>query len=119
MDVEAVAQAARRAVLAVRAGDGPVFLELRTYRFRAHSMYDPDLYRDKEEIERWKQRDPIDAYVRALTESGALDDAAPAALRDEAQAVVDDAVAFAEAGTLEPVEEMHRFIYADAEGAAP
>ena len=115
MDVDAVAAAARRAVLSVRAGDGPVFLELRTYRFRAHSMYDPDLYRAKDEIERWKQRDPIDAHVRALTAAGALDEAALAALRDEAQAVVDDAVAFAEAGTLEPVEEMHRFVYAPAD----
>lgn len=113
MDVDAVAESARRAVLAVRAGDGPVFLELRTYRFRAHSMYDPDLYRDKAEIERWKERDPIDAQVRALTEAGELDDAALAALREEAQAVVDDAVAFAEAGTPEPVEEMRRFIYAE------
>ena len=51
----------RRAVEAIRGGGGPRFLELRTYRFRAHSMYDPDRYRDKAEIERWKERDPIDA----------------------------------------------------------
>ena len=43
-----------------REGGGPHFLELRTYRFRAHSMYDPDLYRDKAEVEEWKKRDPID-----------------------------------------------------------
>ncbi len=59
MDVMATAQAARRAVEAVRAGGGPHFLECRTYRFRAHSMYDPDLYRDKAEIEHWKERDPL------------------------------------------------------------
>ena len=51
--------AARRAALAVSGGGGPCFLELRTYRFRAHSMYDPELYRNKEEVERWKEHDPI------------------------------------------------------------
>lgn len=117
MDVDAVAAAARRAVIAVRAGEGPVFLELRTYRFRAHSMYDPDLYRTREEIESWKARDPIDAHVAALRAAGDLDDETLAGLRDEAQAQVDDAVAFAEAGRPEPVEEMTRFVY--AEEAAP
>src|SRR5208283_2874090 len=58
MDVVAVAQAAGEAAAAVRAGGGPHFLELRTYRFRAHSMYDPDRYRDKTEIEAWRHRDP-------------------------------------------------------------
>lgn len=117
MDVDAVADAARRAVLSVRAGDGPCFLELRTYRFRAHSMYDPDLYRTREEIARWRERDPIDAYVQVLRDAGTLDDAALEALRDETRGVVDDAVAYAEAGTPEPVEEMTRFVY--AEEAAP
>ena len=51
MDVLAVEAAARRAVTEIRGGGGPVFLELRTYRFRAHSMYDPDRYRSKDEIE--------------------------------------------------------------------
>ena len=51
--------AAERAATPIRAGGGPHFLELRTYRFRAHSMYDPELYRDKAEVETWKQRDPI------------------------------------------------------------
>ena len=59
MDVVAVWNAAGRAVALVRDSGGPVFLEARTYRFRAHSMYDPDRYRDKAEIERWKERDPI------------------------------------------------------------
>ncbi|MBJ7521059.1 MAG: pyruvate dehydrogenase (acetyl-transferring) E1 component subunit alpha [Solirubrobacteraceae bacterium] len=117
MDVDAVADAARRAVLSVRAGDGPCFLELRTYRFRAHSMYDPDLYRTREEIARWRERDPIDAYTQVLRDAGALDDETLDGLREEARDAVDDAVAFAEAGTPEPVEEMARFVY--AEEAAP
>ncbi len=58
MDVLAVEDAARRAVEEIRAGAGPHFLELRTYRFRAHSMYDPDRYRDKAEIESWRAARP-------------------------------------------------------------
>jgi pyruvate dehydrogenase E1 component alpha subunit len=68
MDVLAVQEAARRAAAMVRAGGGPCFLELRTYRFRAHSMYDPELYRGKDEVERWKQRDPIHAFTAILRE---------------------------------------------------
>ena len=56
MDVLAVEQAARHAAEAVRAGGGPHFLELRTYLFRAHSMYDPDRYRNKAKVEKWKRR---------------------------------------------------------------
>ena len=72
MDVRAVEDAARAAALAVREGGGPVFLELRTYRFRAHSMYDPDLYRTKDEIERWKERDPVAALTRTLMDAGEM-----------------------------------------------
>ncbi|HTT10377.1 MAG TPA: pyruvate dehydrogenase (acetyl-transferring) E1 component subunit alpha, partial [Burkholderiaceae bacterium] len=59
MDVVAVEAATRRAAQSVRSGAGPYLLEARTYRFRAHSMYDPELYRAKEEVELWKARDPI------------------------------------------------------------
>jgi pyruvate dehydrogenase E1 component alpha subunit len=110
MDVLAVAEAARRAALAVRAGGGPVFLELRTYRFRAHSMFDPELYRDKAEVERWKQRDPIEALAASLAGDGALDAAARAALEQACADEVARAVAFAEAGTLEPASELLRFV---------
>ena len=61
MDVEAVAHAAAEQVAMVRGGGGPSFLEARTYRFRAHSMYDPDLYRAKEEIARWRRREEAKA----------------------------------------------------------
>jgi 2-oxoisovalerate dehydrogenase E1 component len=59
MDVMAVEEAAGKAVASVKAGNGPFFLEARTYRFRAHSMFDAELYRDKAEVEEWKKRDPI------------------------------------------------------------
>jgi pyruvate dehydrogenase E1 component alpha subunit len=114
MDVEAVADAAHRAALEVRGGGGPVFLELRTYRYRAHSMYDPDRYRDKAEIDRWRERDPIDTLVGRLRDDGTLDDEQMAALEADVASEVDAAVAFAEAGTPEPVEDLTRFTYCEA-----
>jgi len=117
MDVLAVEESARRAALAVRTGAGPVFLELRTYRFRAHSMYDPQLYRSKEEVERWKQRDPLPALEARLAEAGLLAEGDREALEREIAAEIDDAVAFAEAGQLEPVEMLERFVLSDPRGA--
>jgi pyruvate dehydrogenase E1 component alpha subunit len=108
MDVLAVEAAVRRAAQAVRAGEGPRFLELRTYRFRAHSMYDPDRYRDKEEIERWKQRDPIVTFAALMREVKLIDDADLARLESAADAEIDAAVQAADEGPLEPVEDLTR-----------
>jgi pyruvate dehydrogenase E1 component alpha subunit len=115
MDVLAVEDAARRAVQTVRAGGGPCFVEFQTYRFRAHSMYDPELYRSKEEVERWKQHDPIDVFL-ARTE-GVLSATDVGAIEDQIAAEIDTAVAFAEAGELEPVAELARHV--TFEGVAP
>lgn len=113
MDVLAVEEATRRAAGAVRAGAGPHFLEFRTYRFRAHSMFDPELYRDAAEVEAWKERDPIPAFVARLREADMLSDAQLAELErgvvDEVAAAVD----FAEAGHLEPVEDLTCFVYSE------
>jgi pyruvate dehydrogenase E1 component alpha subunit len=114
MDVLAVETAARRAVEALRAGGGPHFLEFRTYRFRAHSMYDPELYRDKSEVEAWKQRDPLTLWEKQLREHGFLDDASIAAAEEAVTTEIDTAVAFAENGALEPVEDLTRFVYHEA-----
>lgn len=113
MDVEAVARAARSAVHAIRSGGGPRFLELRTYRFRAHSMYDSDRYRDKAEIAEWRRRDPIDLFVARMRAAGQLDDEDLAALEAEVTGTVDAAVAFADAAEQEPVEDLTRFVYAE------
>jgi pyruvate dehydrogenase E1 component alpha subunit len=110
MDVIEVADSARHAAQAVRGGDGPRFLELRTYRFRAHSMYDPERYRTKAEVARWKQRDPIASLTAILLEDGTLDDASLAGLEAGVAAEVADAVTFAEAGTDEPVADLTRFV---------
>ena len=119
MDVLAVADAARRAALPVRGGGGPVFLELRTYRFRAHSMYDPQLYRSKDEVEQWKQRDPIVLYGERLVAAGLLDADERERLEREIASEIDDATAFAEAGHLEPVEQLERFVYSDPPPRSP
>ncbi|MFN0314038.1 MAG: pyruvate dehydrogenase (acetyl-transferring) E1 component subunit alpha [Burkholderiales bacterium] len=112
MDVLAVRDAARDAVAYVRSGEGPVFLELRTYRFRAHSMFDPELYRSKAEVENWKLKCPIKEFTGHMMEDGILNEAQ---VRDiEAQVVqeIEAAVAFAEAGTWEPVSDLEKDVYA-------
>lgn len=114
MDVLACRAASRRAVDIARAGGGPCFVEYRTYRFRAHSMYDPELYRSKEEVSRWKTRDPIDALDRRLTEAGLLAATDRDQMEVEITDEIDDAVAYAEAGTLEPVEDLTRYVLARA-----
>jgi pyruvate dehydrogenase E1 component alpha subunit len=111
MDVLAVEEAAAHAVAEVRKGGGPRFLELSTYRFRAHSMFDPELYRDKAEVESWKQHGPLVTFSAALRAAGLLDDAALAALEGAVEQEIDAAVEFAEAGTLEPVAELTRDVY--------
>jgi len=106
MDVLAVEAAARQAADSVRVGNGPFLLELRTYRFRAHSMADPDLYRTKEEIEEWKKRDPILHFESRLRNWGMLTEADLARIEQEAGAEMDSAVQFAEMSPFEPVEEL-------------
>jgi TPP-dependent pyruvate/acetoin dehydrogenase alpha subunit len=113
MDVLAVEEAARSAVDAVRHGGGPHFLELRTYRFRAHSMYDPELYRDKAEVEQWKERDPIVTFTARMVADGILDEGVDKELDAEIAQEIEAAVEFAEAAEVEPVEELTRFVYSE------
>jgi pyruvate dehydrogenase E1 component alpha subunit/2-oxoisovalerate dehydrogenase E1 component len=113
MDVLAVAAAAREAVAYVRANKAPCFLECRTYRFRGHSAFDTELYRAKAEVEEWKQRDPITNFSQLMKEQGTLDNADVEAIEREVKAEVDEAVAFAEAGTWEPVADLTRFVYSE------
>jgi len=111
MDVIAVEEAARGAAVRLRTGEGPQFLECRTYRFRAHSMFDAELYRDKAEVEQWKQRDPIALLTARLQRAALLDADALAALERDVEQEIAAAVAFAEAGTWEPVEALTRDVY--------
>ena len=114
MDVLAVAETARRAVDSVRSGGGPHFLEARTYRFRAHSMFDPERYRDKAEVERWRERDPIDLLLAKL----ALSDEERASMEEEIRVEVEDAVDFAENSPDEDVADLMRFVYSPSSTVA-
>jgi pyruvate dehydrogenase E1 component alpha subunit len=115
MDVLAVEAAARKAEKAIRAGEGPYFLELQTYRFRAHSMFDAELYRSKAEVEKWKKRDPIPNFIEYLKEHKLIEDADVEELERRAAAEVQASVDFAEAGTWEPIEELERFVLSEGE----
>jgi TPP-dependent pyruvate/acetoin dehydrogenase alpha subunit len=107
MDVLAVEKAARIAATHVRTTGTPYFLEARTYRFRAHSMFDAELYRDKTEVDEWKQRDPIAALRRHL----GIADADLASVDGAVINEIAGAVAFAEAGSWEATEQLTRDVY--------
>lgn len=116
MDVLAVEAAAQQAVAHIRGGAGPYLLECRTYRFRPHSMFDSELYRTKEEVAEWKQRDPIDLLANRLRQSGLFVDADMAMLEEEVAQVVEHSVAFAEAGSWEAVADLYRFVHSEKGG---
>jgi pyruvate dehydrogenase E1 component alpha subunit/2-oxoisovalerate dehydrogenase E1 component len=113
MDVLAVEQAAADALEHIRSGRGPFLLECRTYRFRGHSMFDGELYRDKAEVGEWKKRDPIPALVTRMKNAGLITDADVPTLETACDGEVQAAVDFAESGTWEPVEDLARFVYSD------
>jgi TPP-dependent pyruvate/acetoin dehydrogenase alpha subunit len=113
MDVVAVEAAARRAVHAVRESGKPYFLECRTYRLRAHSMFDAQLYRDKAEVESWRPKEPIVRFQSWLETNHMIHADDVLRISADVDAEIAEAVAFAEAGTWEPVEHLTRFTYAD------
>lgn len=106
MDVIAVRRAMQHALEHVRGNRGPFLLEARTYRFRAHSMYDAELYRSKDEVERWKQRDPISTFAKRLRERMLLSDDELQQIEAAVATEVAEAVAIAESGPFEPVEDL-------------
>ena len=107
-DIVAVHEETRRARQWVLEGGGPCFIEYQTYRYRAHSMFDPELYRDKAEVEKWKTHGPLHTYSARLKAEGKLSEEEFLALDAAAVAEVDQAVAFAERGRWEPVEDLLR-----------
>jgi len=113
MDVIAIEVAARRAAAAIRAGAGPRFLECLTYRFRAHSMFDAQLYRDKAEVEAWKEKGPVLRFGHWLEETGMLDATEHARIEAEIADELAAAISFAESGTWEPVEDLTRDVYTE------
>lgn len=113
MNLLAVSEAAAKAIATAREGT-PFLLECRTYRFRAHSMFDAELYRSKEEVAEWRKRDPITLFHDLMSAAGILDDGDLSAIELEVAKEVDDSVTFAEAGTWEPVSDLTRFVYSEA-----
>lgn len=114
MDPVEVEAAARRAVDHVRGGQGPYLLECRTYRFRAHSMFDTQAYRSRGEIDEWRHRDPIERLRTWMVDNHRLTADEAARIDADIAAEIDAATAFAQAGTLEAVEDLERFVLMDS-----
>ena len=91
-----------------------MFLELRTYRFRAHSMFDAQLYRDRSEVEAWQKKGPIITFTTRLKGAGLMTENDYQRLEGEARAEVEAAVTYAEQSDWEPAEDLERFVYAEA-----
>jgi pyruvate dehydrogenase E1 component subunit alpha len=116
MDVMAVEAACRHAADTVRHEGGPYLLELQTYRYRAHSMADPDLYRAKTEIADWQTRDPIKTFEKHLREHGLLTDSDLSDMEAQIQAELSNAIQFAEESPWEPVEDLMKDVCAPEAG---
>ncbi|MFP4058300.1 MAG: pyruvate dehydrogenase (acetyl-transferring) E1 component subunit alpha [Candidatus Brocadiia bacterium] len=113
MDFFKMQSVAQRAIDRARAGKGPSFLEARCYRYRGHSMSDPATYRSKEEVELWKERDPIPRIKAAIQHDFHVPDEEFEQLDEKVRQVLDEAVAFAEQGAELPPERRLEDVYAD------
>jgi pyruvate dehydrogenase E1 component alpha subunit len=113
MDVLAVREATSRAVERAREGDGPSFIEAITYRYRGHSMSDPDDYRTKREEKIWKERDPIIRLAKQLRDKAIISPDDLKELQDEVNKTVDEAVEFADSSSWPELKELMTDIYAD------
>jgi len=115
MDVIAVADAAQKAITSIQETRSPYFLECQTYRFRPHSMFDPELYRSKQEVEGWKQRCPVALMIKRLQDNGWMDEDDLEQIEKEIAAEIEDAIVFAEQSEWEAIEDLTRFVYSDQE----
>ena len=117
MDVLAVHQAAKIAVEHCRAGNGPYFIEAMTYRYRGHSMSDPELYRLKDEVEQYRKRDAIEKLKAYMQERGDLDEAKMGEIAQRVEQVVDQAVEFAENSPNPPISTLMDHLYKESPDA--
>jgi pyruvate dehydrogenase E1 component alpha subunit len=113
MDVFAVEDAVRSAAARVRREVVPLLLELRTYRFRGHSMFDAQLYRDKAEIEAWQKKGPLITLTTRLKALRLMNEDDYQRLEREARSEVEAAVEFAERAGWEPLDQLERYVYAE------
>ena len=111
MDLLEVKKAVEKATAYIKSTGKPYFLVCNTYRFRAHSMFDAQLYREKKEVDEWKKRDPILTFSNQLLKNELISPDDIDTIEDKVKAEVQKAVDFAEAGTFEPVEDLKKFVY--------
>ena len=113
MDVLAVRDVAQQAIARARAGEGPTLIECLTYRFRGHSLADPDELRSQAEKDEWQARDPLNRMEAYLIEQNLADDAELKAIKKRIETHVEEAVKFAEASPEPSPDELHRYIFAE------
>jgi pyruvate dehydrogenase E1 component alpha subunit len=114
MDVHAVYEATCAALARIRAGEGPQFLEMLTYRFEGHSMGDPLRYRTRDEVERWREDDPIGILERHILQQDSATQEELEAIDDAVEQTVADAVKFAEESPFPAPEELFTNIYVES-----
>ncbi|WP_291096974.1 MULTISPECIES: pyruvate dehydrogenase (acetyl-transferring) E1 component subunit alpha [unclassified Flavobacterium] len=113
MDLIKVMDASNTAVQKVRSSGKPYLLVCNTYRFRAHSMFDAELYRDKKEVEEWKKHDPIPQFQEFLLREKLIKETEIAEFESKIEKKIQKAVDFAEAGSWEPLDQLTRFVYSE------
>ncbi len=111
MKPENVHHSITRAVNRARSGDGPTLLEIKTYRYKGHSMSDPAKYRSKEELEEYKIKDPIENVLRTIRENNLATEEEIEAMNEKVKNIVDDSVEFAENSPLPDISEVYKDIY--------
>lgn len=118
MDAIACHDVMTHAVEHIRTHGGPFFIEFQTYRFRPHSMFDPELYRDKAEVQKWREHDPIEKFTQRCLAESCLTADDVAAIETSVATEVADAIAYAEAGTLESIDTLTRDVMTPASAGA-
>lgn len=113
MDLIKVMDAVNEAVQKIRTSSKPYLLVCNTYRFRAHSMFDAELYRDKKEVEEWKKLDPIPQFQNYLLQKQFISETEIAEFETKIEIKIQKAVDFAEAGTWESLDQLTRFVYSE------
>ncbi len=118
MDVMAVREAVAEGIRLAREERKPTLLEAFTYRFRGHSAADPEVYREREEVEEWREKDPIESFARRCVEAGVLGEREVQEVRDKADATVLEAVEFAEASPEPALDTLYENLYAVTDSEA-
>lgn len=113
LSVEAVHEAMEEAVARARRGDGPTYLEMKTYRYKGHSMSDAQSYRTKDEVKEYQLQDPIEKVLQTLKTNNWIDDAAIEKIEENVKALVDESVKFAEESPYPEPEELYKDVYAE------